>query len=243
MTFRNLAVLPTCCCRLQRTGRDASGCNSSGLWLQGALCAYRPWHYISGKALLLFFSRSRIHNSMQHSYSWEFNGFTAIQEIPYILCNPKMQYHVPNSPPLSSWAGSIHSTPFLCMKIQFNVIIPFNPTSSKWPFPLKAPHQTTVCNLPASHTCYMLRPSHPSSFDPPNNMWWAVVDHDVPLYAVFFTPLLGFLSWAQTLSPTPSSQTPSCASRTSRTIHHNQFPPHVSQFFIHYYHKIRNFMY
>jgi hypothetical protein len=37
---------------------------------------------------------------MQHSYSSEASGFTAIQEIPCMLWNPTMQYHVPNSPPL-----------------------------------------------------------------------------------------------------------------------------------------------
>jgi hypothetical protein len=34
-----------------------------------------------------------------------------------------------------------------------------------------------------------------------------------------------------------------CAARTASIIHRSQFPPQASQFFIYYYHKIRNFVY
>jgi len=37
---------------------------------------------------------------MEHSPSWEANRFSASQEIPLILCNPKVHYRVYKSPPL-----------------------------------------------------------------------------------------------------------------------------------------------
>jgi hypothetical protein len=39
-------------------------------------------------------------NSMEHSPSWEANGFAASQEIPHILWNPKVYYHIYKSSPL-----------------------------------------------------------------------------------------------------------------------------------------------
>jgi len=36
-------------------------------------------------------------------------------------------------------------------------------------FPIKS-----QCISPVPHTCYMPRPSHSSSFDQSNNIWWAV---------------------------------------------------------------------
>ena len=147
---------------------------TSDLCSEGALFAYRQWHYISGQTLLLFFSHSRTHNSMQHSYSSETSGFTAIEGIPACYGTQTCSSMFPTARHFSSWARSIHSTSLLWMKIQFNVIIPSNTRSLKWSFSLKSPHQNPVCTLPVSHTCYMLRPSHPSSLDPPNNTWWAV---------------------------------------------------------------------
>ena len=64
-------------------------------------------------------------------------------------------------------ARSIQSMPpshFL--KIQFNIILPSTPGSSKWSLFLRFPPKTLHAPL-LSHTCYMLRPSHSSRFDYP----------------------------------------------------------------------------
>ena len=37
--------------------------------------------------------------SMQQSPSWEANRFSASQEIPHILCSPKVHYRTHKSPP------------------------------------------------------------------------------------------------------------------------------------------------
>ena len=47
---------------------------------------------------------------MEQSPSWEFNRFSASQEIPHILWNLKVHYCIPNCPGLS-WATSIQSMP------------------------------------------------------------------------------------------------------------------------------------
>ena len=77
------------------------------------------------------------------------------------------------------------SIPFL--KIHFNISLPYTPRSSKWSLSLKSPHQNAVCNSPVPHMCHMTCPSHSSSFDHPNNIWWGSTDHKAPRYVFFST--------------------------------------------------------
>jgi len=50
--------------------------------------------------------------SMEQSPSWETNRFSASQEIPRILWNPKVHYRIHKCPlPVLSWASSVQSIP------------------------------------------------------------------------------------------------------------------------------------
>jgi len=59
-------------------------------------------------------------NSMQSSPSSKANSSSACQEVPPILCNPKVHYRVHNSPPAVStphYINSVHVTPPYCISI------------------------------------------------------------------------------------------------------------------------------
>ena len=63
--------------------------------------------------LHICFSTYFLTYSMEQS-SWEANRFSAIQEIPGILRNPKVHYHITSAHNLSlSWARSIQTMPHI----------------------------------------------------------------------------------------------------------------------------------
>jgi hypothetical protein len=66
--------------------------------------------------------------SMQQSPSWEANRFSASQEIPSILWNPKVHYHshkCPSPVPILSQLNTVHTpTPYF-LKILPNIILLF----------------------------------------------------------------------------------------------------------------------
>ena len=66
-------------------------------------------------------------HSMKQSPSWEANRFSASQEIPLILWNPKVLYHISKCPPpvpILSQLDSVHTPTSHFLKIHFNIIIP-----------------------------------------------------------------------------------------------------------------------
>ena len=115
--------------------------------------------------------------SLQQSPSWEANQFSASQEIPRILWNPKVHYRIHKCPPpvpILSQFEPVHTPTSYFLKIHFNIILPPTPGSRKWSLSLTFPHQNPVYVHPLPHTRHMPRPSHSSRFYHPDSIGWGV---------------------------------------------------------------------
>ena len=114
--------------------------------------------------------------SMEQSPSWEANRFSASQEIPHILCNPKVHYRSHKCPPpvpILSQLDPVQATTSYFLNNHLNIILPSTPGSPKWSLSLRFPHQNPVYSSPLPQTRYMSRLS-PSRFYHPNNIGWGV---------------------------------------------------------------------
>ena len=114
---------------------------------------------------------------MQHSTSWEANGFEASQEIPRILWNPKVHYRTHIGPPpvpILSRLDPFHTPTSHLLKIHINIILPSTPGSPTWSLSLRFPHQNPVYTSLLPHTRYVPCPSHSSRFYHPKNIGWGV---------------------------------------------------------------------
>ena len=115
--------------------------------------------------------------SMEQSPSSETNRFSASQEIPHILWNPKVHYRIHKCPPpvpILCQLDPVHTPTFYFLKIHLNIILPSTSGSPKWSLSFSIPHHNPVCTSPLPHTRYMPSPSHSSSFYHPYNIGWAV---------------------------------------------------------------------
>ena len=113
--------------------------------------------------------------SMEQSPTWEANCFSASQEIPRILCNPKVYYcsnKCPPPVPLLSQLDPVHNPTSHILKIHFNIIFPSTPGSPEWSLSLRFPLQNPLYASPLPHTRYKPRPSHSSRFCHPNDIGW-----------------------------------------------------------------------
>ena len=109
--------------------------------------------------------RSLLTNSMEQSPSSDANNPSDNQEIPYILCSPKVHYGTHKCPPpvpIRSHSTPVHATPSYFLKLHFHIIVLSKPRLSKWSPSLRFLHQNFLCASPLSHTCHMPHQSHPN---------------------------------------------------------------------------------
>ena len=96
--------------------------------------------------------------SMEQSPSWEANRFSASQEIPHILWNPKVHYHIHKCPPpvhILSQLDPVHTPKSHFLKSNLNIFLPSMSRSPKW-FSLRFPHQIPAYNVISHVKCIII---------------------------------------------------------------------------------------
>jgi hypothetical protein len=98
-------------------------------------------------SFLLCFLTYLLTYSMEQSPSWEAKRFSANQEIPRTLWNPKVHYFTHKCPPpvsILSQLDPVHAPTSHFLKIHRNIILQSTPRSCKWSLSLGFPHQNPV---------------------------------------------------------------------------------------------------
>ena len=95
---------------------------------------------------------------MEHSPSWEANRFSASQEIPRILWEPKVHYRIHKCPPpvpILSQLDLVHKPKFHFLNIHLNINLASTPGSPKWPLSFRFSNQNSIYASPLPHSLYM----------------------------------------------------------------------------------------
>ena len=133
---------------------------------------------------------------MEEIPSWEANRFSANQEIPRNLWNPKLHYRFYQCPPPVpnlSQISPVHAPQSHFLKIHFNIILQSRPGFAEWTLSFRFPHQNPVCTPSHPHTCYIPRPLHSSRFDHPKNIGWGVQIIKLSLRSFLHSPVTSSL--------------------------------------------------
>jgi len=134
-------------------------------------------------------------NSMEQSPSREAKCFSASQEVPRILWNPKVHCHIHKSPlPLSLLSHinpvhALHLTSVRSILLFFHIRLGLQSGL----FPSGYPTKTLYTSLLSLNTCYMPRQSHYSRFDHPNNIWVEYRSLISSLFSLLHSPITSIL--------------------------------------------------
>ena len=143
----------------------------------------------------------------EQSPSWRANRFSASQEIPRILWNPKVHHRIRKCPPTVHFMSQIepvHTSTSHFLNIGLNFNLPSTLGSPLWSFSLRFPHQNPVyiSPPPIRATC----PYHLILLD---FITWTILGEQYRSWSFSLCIFLHFLFTSSLFLSTPYSQTPS----------------------------------
>ena len=177
--------------RLEVSG--AVGLIYRSLGVKGLFNTTPPYYRNYLDITLTYLNTDLLTHSMQHSRSWEANRFSASQEIPHILWNPKIHYLIHKSlqyVPILNQLDTVHAPTSHLVKIHLNIILPSPPGSPKWSLPSGFPHQKTCIRLSSPLHGLHAPPILFFSSLSPEQYCVKSTDDKAPHYVVFSIPLL-----------------------------------------------------